>query len=168
MTKTKKFDPETFIGPGWSIESDNGFNPDTLDGIELRHFLKDDERYITGEDVLKRIGNAKALNADAFLRLWENKDLIPKEWYKPAIEGWIEFPGTVLRDPGGSRRFLYLHRRRAGSWDWYCRWLDDVRGRDDVSPLLASSLALNIGRSDPLPLELPAELTINGYLYRRV
>lgn len=160
--KSAKFDPVDFIGEGWSIESDNGFNPDSLDGIELRHFLKDDESYITGEQIVERIGNNKPLNADAFLQLWKNQHLIPKSWYK--VEGWIEFTGTVLRGSGGRRYFLCLRRRGDGSWGWSGRWLvnDSIRGY--VSPLLASDAeTLDSSCFDPLPLEL----VINGIRYKK-
>lgn len=161
-TEQKKFDPATFIGKNWSIESDNGFNPDDLSSITLKNFHKEGEDFITGEQILERMGENKALNADAFLRFWEHQDQIPESWNEPATIGWIEFTGTVLRDSDGGRCFLVLDRRGDGAWRWLCHWLDDVRRRQDVSPLLASSTkSLEAGT-------LPLELEINGFTYRRV
>jgi len=131
-----KFNPTTFIGPEWSIESDNGFNPASLNGIEFTNLLKEGESYITGEEVLERIGKRKALNADAFLRLWEREKLIPASWNEPASAGRVEFPGTVLRDSDGYRYFLHLHQNRDDTWGWDCRWLGSDRDRDVFSPVL--------------------------------
>lgn len=153
--KTLKFNPTTFLGKGWTIESDNGFNPADLSGITLKHFLQEGESYITGEEIVKRLGNDKSLNADAFLRLWENQDLIPKEWYEPATKGYIEFTGTFLRSSDGYRCFLCLYRRDGGSWYWYCSWLASDRNRGSVSPVSASSTQnLSTSPSDPLTLAL--------------
>ena len=136
-----KFDPTIFLGKGWRIESDNGFNPSDLSGITIGNYLKEGEEYITGEVALERSQKAgdKSLNADVFLRLWENQKLIPKEWHEVAYNGYIEFMGTILRHPHGRRHFLYLSRLGDGSWYWDYHWLDSDRYRDNVSPLLASN-----------------------------
>ena len=131
---SKTFDPVAFIGKEWSIESDNGVNPADLSGVVLKHFLKDGEDYITGDEILERQKGEQPLNADAFLRLWENQELIPKEWYPAAEKGYIEFSGTVLRSSYGRRVFLFLYRSDGGSWDWHYFRLDFDRDRQDVSP----------------------------------
>jgi hypothetical protein len=128
-----KFNPTKFIGPEWSIESDNGFNPVSLKDIELTNLLKEGEKYITGEEILERIGERKALNADAFLRLWERQRLIPVSWHEAASADRVEFPGTVLRDLEGYRYFLHLHQNRDETWGWDCRWLGSDRDRDVFS-----------------------------------
>lgn len=148
---------QKLLSSSWTVESDNGFAPDDLSAITLKHYLEKGENYITGEEVLKRMGEDKPLSASVFLHLWENKDLIPDDWTTYGDAGYIEFRGTILRNSDGSRYFLCLYRVGDGSWRWRGRWLGGGRSRGYVSPVLASAQSPDTQPSEPSDLALRVE-----------
>lgn len=139
--KTTPFNPETFIGKGWKIESDTptpkGFN---LSKVTLKSYLTPGESYVTGNETLTRIGNDMPLNASVLQYLYEHQEEIPEKW-KEKTNGFITyicFDGTVLVRPGGDRCSLYLCWRE-GQWRWDSYWLGFGRYADDPSAVVASA-----------------------------
>lgn len=139
--KTTPFNPETFIGKGWKIESDTptpeGFN---LSKVTLKSYFTTGESYATGNETLECIGNDMPLNASVLQYLYEHQEEIPEKW-KEKTNGFITyiyFDGTVLVRPDGGRYSLYLYWRE-GQWHWRYDWLDDVRSADDPSAVVAST-----------------------------
>jgi hypothetical protein len=156
-TKQLEKKVQSLINPNWTVESDNGFAPEDLSNITLKHYLKAGEDYITSDESRARMGKDKPLSASVFFRLWENKDLIPDDWITYGDAGYIEFRGTVLRRSDGIRCFLCLYRSGGGSWRWGYLWLDRDRDRGYVSPVLASTESLTSLPSEPLDLVLRVE-----------
>lgn len=152
-TKLPKFTP-TFIGPNWTIHSDNGIKELNLSEITLETTLKPGETYITGEENIKRLKN-KPLGAAAFKYFWENQDKIPESW-KEKINGytqWVHFDGTILQDSSGSRYVLYLCWYD-GAWLWNIYWLGGGVDAYDPSAVLGKSSGLSPSApSDALSLE---------------
>lgn len=116
---------------GWElVEEDSEADEAKLDGpvpLEDVVFLKGNEGYVGGEEVLKR---AKKLGPRAGLRcakaLLRQQSLIPAEWRGKKV---LVFTGTVARDQRGDRRVAYLYW---GGVRWCLRWpwLDDGFGSD--------------------------------------
>jgi hypothetical protein len=143
------FNPEKFIGKGWSIvEDETDSRSKALTELDLTKVqfvttLKDGETYVKGEEKLKRLkksGNIR-LDADIFLTLWENQHLIPESW-KEKVNGktrFIYFDGTVLRLSSGDRYVLYLCWC-GGAWSWDVRWLDLDWGANRPSAVLAPAV----------------------------
>jgi len=145
VDRSKPFDPVKFVGAGWSIveEDTRSLALTELDFSKVRFEsgLQEGERYITGEEKLKRLTALPEIRLDAKIgqALYEEKGQATLRFLHDHFGvSWIEFAGTVLRDSDGRRCFLCLYRRGDGSWDWFCFWLDRVRYRGNVSPLLAS------------------------------
>ncbi|MEX1026791.1 MAG: hypothetical protein WD049_02110 [Candidatus Paceibacterota bacterium] len=128
------FDPESFIGPGWTIDEDSLIEMEELDlkEVKLVTMLRDDERYVRGGDHLHRLKAAghRALTASVFRFLWENKHMIPESWKELGI---VTFDGTVLRDRFGDRFVLYLRWRGGIGWFWRVRWLARELATGDLS-----------------------------------
>lgn len=120
--KLKPFNPETFIGPNWTIESQDqaalALNEIDFSQVTFQHGLKDDETHITGEEKLKRLnGTGVLLDARVAQALYEEKDQKTLKWiYETHNISWFELAGSVLRDSSGDRCFLYLSRSDDGSW----------------------------------------------------
>ena len=138
---TQPFDPEAFLGSGWSIEGqdERALELGVLDfnQIELTSTLGDGERLVNGEERLERLkrdGRIR-LDAKAFQTIWENRDeiAIPEGWKEPFF---VSFDGTILRSPGGCRYVLYLHWID-GRWYWRAYWL----GLDFLADCRAAVLA---------------------------
>lgn len=156
------FDPAKFIGDGWSVwrgpadgnglEGEEDIDKRSLAIFELgiskvlfETILKSKESSITGEKKLQRIKKAGhvRLGANVFLALWEdyqkNKENSVLEFlYRSRKVTYLDFFGTILRNPNGNRNVLYLCRGCAGKWSWLCSWLDNDWDTDDLSALLAS------------------------------
>lgn len=161
INRIKPFDPKTFIGVNWSIESQDE-KALTLTDIDwskvvFEHGLKEEESYITGEEKLKRLEKkGTLLDAAVAQQLYEEdgQKTLHSLYDEKQID-WMEFAGTVLRYSYGDRYFLCLDRNGGGSWLWDYRWLDDDRRRDRVSPLLASSTqSSDIENLHSVPLNL--------------
>lgn len=145
VDRSKPFDPVKFIGSGWSIVEED---PAALKLTEIdfskvcfESGLKEGESVIDGEEKLKRLKALGEVRLDAKFghTLYEEKNQATLRFlYDTYGVTWMEFAGTVLRNSGGHRYFLYLDRGGDGSWSWYCYWLVTDRSRDSVSPLLAS------------------------------
>lgn len=164
---------EALLGTGWTVESDNGNNPESLKDIVLKSYLQEDERYATGETIQKRQGKDKPLNADCFLRLWTHQEEIPKSW-KEKTDGnttYIFFDGTVVRGPSGDRYSLCLCWD-GGQWSWYYGWLGYYRGAGSPSAVVASGTRGSGTKTSSdtwsLGSELPDEITLNGRKYRAI
>jgi hypothetical protein len=145
INRSKPFDPGKFVGRNWSIveEDERSLGLAELDfsKISFESGLKEDERYITGEEKLKRLTALPEIRLDAKIgqALYEEKGQATLRFLHDHFGvSWMEFAGTILRDSGGRRYFLYLYRFVGRSWDWSYSWLGYVRNRGSVSPLLAS------------------------------
>jgi len=145
IDRSVPFDPVKFLGQGWTIDEQDErsltLNQVDLAKIQLEHMLKKDERWIKGEEKLKRLKKAGYVRLDAkvFQILWEDQALIPESW-KEKTNGnttFIFFDGTVFRDPGDYRYVLYLCWRD-GRWGWDDDWLERGRGVGSPSAVLAS------------------------------
>lgn len=153
IDRTKPFDPEKFIGKGWSIWkgladgdgllglTDEDEHSLALTEVDLRKvflesFLKRGENVISGEENLVRAKAAGHIRLDAkvFQTIWESKHLIPKSWRK---KGYVFFDGTVLRNPVGHRYVLYLDLS-GGQWHWTSVWQGYSREIDRPSAALVS------------------------------
>lgn len=117
--------------------------------LELVNFLKEDEKYISGNEMLKRAPEYKALSGES-LKDWllENQSQIPKEWQKYCII----FP-TLLDDD---------RNRDVPCLDW--------RGKQWVLDFIWVGFDFYFSRNDRFvrpreSLELPEILTINGVKY---
>jgi len=145
IDRSVPFDPVKFLGQGWTIDEQDErsltLNQVDLAKIQLEHMLKKDERWIKGEEKLKRLKKAGYVRLDAkvFQILWEDQALIPESW-KEKTNGnttFIFFDGTVFRDPGDYRYVLYLCWRD-GRWGWDDDWLERGRGVGSPSAVLVS------------------------------
>ena len=145
IDRTVPFDPVKFLGQGWTIDEQDErsltLNQVDLAKIQLEHMLKKDERWIKGEEKLKRLKKAGYVRLDAkvFQILWEDQALIPESW-KEKTNGnttFTFFDGTVFRNPYGYRDVLCLCWRD-GRWLWGCGWLGGGRGVGRPSAVLAS------------------------------
>ena len=145
IDRSVPFDPVKFLGQGWTIDEQDErsltLNQVDLAKIQLEHMLKKDERWIKGEEKLKRLKKAGYVRLDAkvFQILWEDQALIPESW-KEKTNGnttFIFFDGTVFRDPGDYRYVLYLCWRD-GRWGWDDDWLERGRGVGSPSAVLES------------------------------
>jgi hypothetical protein len=145
IDRSKPFDAARFIGRGWSIfEEDKralDFTVIDLSKVRFESGLKEGESSIKGEEKLKRLRDLPEIRLDAKIgqALYEEKGQATLRWlYDTRGARWFECAGTVLRRSVGDRFFLYLYRIDDGSWGWDYRWLDRDRGREGVSPLLAT------------------------------
>jgi hypothetical protein len=150
------FDPEKFIGKGWSIESEDKeslkLKKINLDDIVFHTGLKDGESYITGEEKLKRMTGIQ-FDAKILQTLYENPKYL-EYIYEKTGKAWFEFMGTILRRPLGHRYALCACREDDGSWSWFYNWLDDVRPSDDPAVGFASPQNSDTKPLDPLNLAL--------------
>lgn len=159
VDRTRPFDPEGFIGKGWSIwkgpADGNGLEGDEeqdarslalreidLSQIRLVTGLEGEEKSLRGEDRLGRLNGAGHIRLDlkVFEAFWRNPHLIPKLFNEKTGGNvtLVFFEGTVLRSPIGSRYTLYLYWD-GKQWGWRCGWLGRGRFVDYPSAVLASS-----------------------------
>lgn len=145
IDRTTPFDPEKFIGKGWSIaeQDERSLSLAELDlaKAQFETCLKQGENSIKGEEKLKRLKQDGRIRLDVkvFQILWENQHLIPESW-KEKIDGntrYIFFDGTILRDPLGDRFALYLCWLD-GEWRWGYSWLGYAWNAINPSAVLAS------------------------------
>jgi hypothetical protein len=105
------------------------FDPAKMTEANIQTGLNEGEQCISGEVKLARL-IAKAIQADARFAqtLLEEEGQKTLRFLHDALGiTWLEFLGTVLRDPDGYRCALCLYRKGDGSWNWYYYWLDDDR-----------------------------------------
>ncbi len=147
IDRSTPFDLAKFFGEGeWSIneEDKNALKLKEVDltKVRMEPMLEEGERYVQGEEKLRRLKKAKHIRLDAkvFQTLWENQDLIPATW-KEKTNGnttYIYFDGTVIRSPSGHRYVLCLCWDGV-RWDWLFDWLDYYGWRANcLSAVLAS------------------------------
>lgn len=174
INRKKPFDPKTFIGSNWSIESQNEaslkLKEIDLSQVLFEQCLEAGESWITGEEKLKRLQAKGGILLDAAVgqALYEEKgQKTLRALYNEKKIDWVEFPGTILCRSGGPRYFFCLDRRDDGSWDWCYDWLVYGRRAGGVSARLASSTETS--GTKPLPSDFaPLTLEINGHIYKRV
>lgn len=159
---SKPFDPVSFIGERWSIWKGpidgNGLQGDEeqderslalteldITKIQFKTMLKDNEFFIKGEEVLRRLKDTDyiRLGGNVFYALWQdyqkNNENSALEWLRRTCDiNYSDFFGLVLRDPDGYRGVLYLCWG-GGRWRWYYRWLGNDWHVSYPSALLASS-----------------------------
>lgn len=132
IDRSQPVDPIKLLRPGWTIaeqdERSLALKEVDLSQVRLVHVLKLGERWVQGEEKIRRLKNAGYIRLDAkiFQTLWENQRLIPKSWRQKTgrHETWIFFDGTVLASQKEDARcvlFLYWKGRR---WDKGCFWLE--------------------------------------------
>lgn len=139
-------DPESFLGKGWSV--DERISTRTGGNFEAgrivrKHYLRESETSITGEERIRRIKEESGdiqLDAQDFMALWQENGHTTLRWlYDTKGITWLSFWGTVLRDPRGNRSVLYLYRRGDGSWYWFYDGLGLVwRGSNPVGVLASN------------------------------
>lgn len=125
------FNPETFIGSGWSVEKQDEetqvLTEINLTKVKLESTLVKDEQNVKGEDRLVRLKEKKCirLNARVFKYFWENQQFIPDKWKEKSngITKVYFFDGTVLLDTLGKRCVLCLYWGNS-LWEWSFNWLD--------------------------------------------
>ncbi len=139
------FSPTELVGWDWSaIEAETDTRSTALSELDLTkvhhvRMLEDGETHITGEENLKRLkvsGHIR-LDANIFMTLWKNQDLIPESW-KERINNnarFIYFDGTVLQSTYGRRCVLCLYWR-GGNWLRVVHLLDYDRSACYVSAVL--------------------------------
>ncbi len=116
------------------------FDPATITEANLQTGLEVNEPVISGEVKRARL-IAKMIQADARFAqtlLEEEGHKTLRFLYDTLGITWLEFLGTVLRDPDGRRYALCLFRRDDGSWVWILNWLDFGRN----ASLLALGFAI--------------------------
>ncbi|MFH1509404.1 MAG: hypothetical protein ABIE68_04530 [bacterium] len=134
LLERQLFNPEQFLGKGWSIIERVGKRESgNLDAgrIVNKDYLEG-ESYINGKERLQRI---KAVPEDVqldeqdFMALWQEKGHKTLKWlYDTKGIKFLSFWGAILRNPDGGRNVLYLCRFGDGSWDWGCSWVDHDDG----------------------------------------
>lgn len=146
IIKAVPFNPEKFIGPGWSISWQSQailYIPQIdLSEVYLDSFVNPGEVAINlatrkGRQIIKSID----LDARYFLALWQNKRKIPNEWKKKTRgqTTCIYFTGTELLDPYGRKAVLCLCYRY-GVWDYDWDWLNHEWVESEYSPLIDARL----------------------------
>ena len=148
---TKLFDPAKFLDKGWTtwkgpsdgdgLSGDEDVDPRSLafSEIEVGKFLfetclEEGEKRIAGEEKFRRLKERPdfiRFGGNVFLALWEdyqaNKKSSILEWlYQTQKVSFMDFFGTILRGPHGSRIVLYLCRCDGGRWRWSSGWLGHV------------------------------------------
>lgn len=169
--KTKKYIIDTDAPPkipysGWTVESHKGAGKIEWNPEKFQLYLFDKQRnggYIKGFDLQKELESQTPMNANVLDFLLEHQDLIPEDWKRK----YVTFFGTVYRESDDD---LYVRY-----WYWYdgalqshYYWLGFDWGDQYPALSLVSSSSLKTLDSESKHLELPSELTINGFLYRKV
>ncbi|MFH1841471.1 MAG: hypothetical protein ABH800_01795 [Candidatus Nealsonbacteria bacterium] len=124
IDRTVSFDPETFLGSGWTIEREDelslGLELINPAGIKLEGITNQ----IAGEERLKRLEKTTGyirLDAEIFKIFWKKQKLIPESWKEKTIGSGmvlISFEGTVLRGPDGNCYVLSLVCFDSSQWYW--------------------------------------------------
>ena len=150
VNRTSPFNPAGFIGQrGWTIWRGLATS-DGLTGDEQQDYrslalteidwnrvlfptcLKGDETSITGEEKLKRLQASGEILLDAkvgeellldYKTNGENSVL--EKLRQQHNVTYLDFFGTILRNPRGNRCVLYLCFS-GGQWRWFYGWLGDV------------------------------------------
>jgi hypothetical protein len=158
IDRSTPFNPETFLGKGWTIwrgpADGNGLEGEEeqdarslaiteldLSKIQLVTTLREGETVVKGEENLKRLREANyiCLDAGIFQTFWNQQELIPqllKELTNGGIT-YVFFKGTTLRSSCGLRYALCLYFDE-GRWYWDCSWLVRVWDVFNPSVVLAS------------------------------
>ncbi|MEY2664813.1 MAG: hypothetical protein RIT04_621 [Candidatus Parcubacteria bacterium] len=146
IDRSRPFNPAKFIGGGWTIwkgpEDGDGLTGKeeqderslaiteiNLANLIIQTGLREGETRVTGEAKQARL-MLTAIQADAKIAqmLYEEEGQTTLRWmYKHLDVSWIEFLGTTLRDPRGSRIALCLYRRDGGLWSNGARYLNEQR-----------------------------------------
>lgn len=146
---TKPFIPAEFIGKGWTIEEQDerslALTEISLESLCLEMYLKDGETLITGEEKLIWLKKSEKvlLGGNVFLGLrldyQANKENSILEWlWRNYKISYLDFFGTVLRNPDGDRNVLCLYRGDDSAWIWSYDWLGLGWDTDGLSAVLAS------------------------------
>jgi hypothetical protein len=145
VDRTFPFNPIMFIGPDWSISTEDKHSLALTEiepsSIIFKTMLQGGEQTIAGGEKYQRltVSNYIRLDAKIFQALWENQHFIPKSW-KEKVDGgicYIFFDGTVLQGPDGRRYTLCLYWYDH-EWNWDYSWLGCDGGDDSPSAVLTS------------------------------
>lgn len=159
---TESFNPEEFLGKGWTIWKGpidgDGFSGEEdidprslalteirLDDILFETCLREKERWISGEEKLRRLKakqNIIRLGSNVFLALWLDRQRnrehsVLEYFYQSKGITRLDFFGLILRDspPAGSRNVLFFYQGGWGlHWLGYHDW-----DADSLSAVCASS-----------------------------
>jgi len=145
VNRAKPFNPASFIGNGWAIwkglATGYGLTGDEQQDVRslaltqvdwnqvlFRTCLEGEEISITGEEKLKRLQKSGEILLDAAVGedLWldykaKGKDSVLEGLRQRGVT-YLDFFGTILRDPHGRRYVLYLCFD-GGRWRWDYYWL---------------------------------------------
>ena len=125
IDRSVPFDPETFIGEGWSIVEQDvrslALTEIDLDKVRFSTLQKRETSLdgILNLERLKQKTNFIQLDAKVLQALWKNQMLIPLKWrgQKNGKGLPILFSGTKLRHPNGTTHALCLFWKN-GNWCW--------------------------------------------------
>lgn len=139
IDRSTAFDPEDFIGKGWSIpwQDDRSTKLSQIDFAKVRFWncLRPGEVGITGEEKHRRLTIEPVIRLGAdiapSLMLVHGQAILRSIQAQGIIR--LELAGSVLVSPHGNRCFLTFELRGA-DWHWDCDTL--TLQRNMVSPLL--------------------------------
>lgn len=155
-----EFDPVTFSGKGWSIwkgpidgdgltgEEDRDLREKKIEQFLLAEMLrkvclKEGETSIKGEEKQVRLkADQKKVRLGLATFLFFNQNLHLLEWlYKKLGVRYLDFPGLVLRSPGGSRYvFSFCRDDVRGGWSMDLNWLGLGRNDESFSATIADQI----------------------------
>jgi len=140
---------------GWKVIEDGESLPDDWEptdffaGMALACLHEDDEQYLTGEELVRRI-RARMNGRREFdqhvlawlIHHWDSPRI--PSWFKEAVEEedpekriFLPATGTILLNPGGRRCVLFLYWY-GGRLDWRCVWLSFDNCYRNVRGLVSS------------------------------
>ncbi|EKE15888.1 MAG: hypothetical protein ACD_11C00090G0013 [uncultured bacterium] len=151
--ETEYFYPAGFLGAGWTnwkgpidgdgLSGEEDVDPrsvniqmDEVSSFFSENFLREGERFITGEEKIRRWKEEKPdrvrLGGDVFHTLWTDYNVNQKnsffEWLFQNFKiDFVDFLGQPLRNPQGKREGLYVCRQEVGGegkWFLFHGWLD--------------------------------------------
>lgn len=138
IDRSQLFDPEKFLGPGWTIveEDERSLTIAELDfgRLHLQSVLVPGEMWTSGVEQNARLQRIKSICADAKIlaTLWseQNRIQIPTHWQRKTNNQttYLIFRGTKVRSPGGSTCCLGLHWGSNQKWHWRHYWDDSGYG----------------------------------------
>ena len=159
VNRMHKFNPVKFISENWTIwcgradgNGKEGEEAQDVRSLALSEIdwskiifetsLLEGETSITGEEKLRRLIESGVIRLDAAVgeSLWSDyqsnkENSVLERLRRERGITYLDFFGTILRGPSGSRRVLCLGWR-VGGWHWGVRWLGDDWYADHVSPVL--------------------------------
>jgi len=147
VNRSKPFNPTRLFGVDCSViperEDNRSHKLKEIDFSRARfeNLLRQDEPHINGSNMLRRLKLRSEIRADANIgwALVTEREQRTLRWIHEHLDiSWIEFPGTVLENPGHEEFFFALCRLDNGQWEWRQSWFGCVRDRKVFSLLFAA------------------------------